>query len=144
MGMWNEFFGFRDGSPHFLNVDLEVTSKQRLDELVRHFERRGIVLRNAFDDGLHSASFELDGCFQEPEGLALALLDEVEALEETAQQQFRTAERRVLSIGFTSGLRNPHVEHRLSAETLHRAAAWDCHLSIVVYRAPRADWTMHL
>jgi len=86
----------------------------------------------------------LDAAFHDPEGVSLGLLDEVDALGETAKQQFRTAERRVLSIGFTSGLRNPQVEHGISPETLQRAAAWDCHLSIVVYRAPPPDWTLHL
>ncbi len=129
-----------ESAPRFLNVDLELTSRDSLDAIVEAFGRQHIVLRDSREGELNYASFEVGRHSTDPEATIVQLLDLVENLMEGARTQFRNAEARTLNVGFESGIRHPRIEYVIGPSVLNRVARLDCGIAMTVYPAGRKPW----
>jgi hypothetical protein len=127
---------------HFLNVDLEVRSKQDVADLARAFEPRAPTLScMPFEDG-YLANFELASQPTDPEAAIRSFVKLIDRLPPRARKLWKGASRRDLSIGVEAGSEASSFELALSPDVLRLAADVGARVTFVVYvRAPAAART---
>jgi hypothetical protein len=132
--------------PEFLNVDLELESKESLDLIAQEFGDRVHVLHNGpLQDIPYLLALEVyAGDDNDPESIIEAFCDLIEALPAKAKASWRKCTARRFDIGIESGVgvakRFGALCLSLSPETLKRVAALSAEAVITVYppRQPEA------
>src|SRR5271154_5808736 len=91
--------------PEFLNVDLELESKESLDLIAQEFGDRVHVLHNGpLQDIPHLLALEIyAGDDQDPESIIEAFCDLIEALSAKGKASWRKSTARRFDIGIESG-----------------------------------------
>ncbi len=118
---------------HFRNVDLEVTSRARLDRLVEAFPDRAYLLSQWQKQGVHHAAFEMDDRAADPEELVRVFCDLVESLPDDARQVWDACSDRVADIGIHSGDVGNYYASKLQPATLARLAELGIGVAVSVY-----------
>jgi hypothetical protein len=104
---------------HFMNVDLDVLSRSRLEPLAEAFGRAVRVLHVGREGRLYGAHFELaDSYGKDADTLMQEFVDLIRRLPPSVRQLWNGATSRDFNLGIQSALK-PHChEMRLSVETL--------------------------
>jgi hypothetical protein len=124
-----------DGTIHYLNTDLDLTSADDLTGLALAFEAGGVppLHLTRADNGLWYATFETDQTHEEPEPNIAAMLAVVEALAPPLRSVWAGCSRREFNIGYDCGEEPWAFNQGLSAELLGRVAAAGASLRITLY-----------
>lgn len=89
--------------PHFINVDLEVWSKEDLAPLARAFEAKSVVLHVGKTRRKFHLSVEASFSPKTPDDAISDLLGIVQALRPAAKRLWKRAESRVFNVGYNAG-----------------------------------------
>ena len=119
----------------FINVDLEVRSKQDLAPLASAFEPRAFALSCMPIEDRYLASFELLRDPTDPDAGIRSFLRLVAKLPPRARRLWTAASRRDFSIGVQAGSATSSFELALTPAVLRLAADVGAHVSFVVYVA---------
>ncbi len=131
--------------PEFLNVDLELESKESLDLLAQEFGDKVHVLHNGpLQDIPYLLALEVyAGDDHDPESIIEAFCDLIEDLSPKAQARWRQSTTRRFDIGIESATgiakRFGALCLSLSPETLKRVAALSAEIVITVYPVMPAE-----
>ena len=124
---------------HFMNVDLDVLSRSRLEPLATAFGSAVTVLYVGGEGRLFEAHFELADSFEkDADTLMQEFVDLVRGLPPSARKLWNGATARDFNVGIQSALK-PHChELRLTAKTLDAVAGVRGSVVITTY-APAPD-----
>ena len=127
---------------HFLNVDLDVTSRTPLDVLAAALSSYVIVNYVGRERRRHSAHFSL----YRPRNADAAIgqwADRLTALPAPARRLWREAETRVFNVGFQSGLGPQIFEAGIGTAALAAAARLRASVVVTIYGAETRVVTKH-
>jgi len=120
----------------FLNVDLDVTSRSRLESLVEAFGSQVHVLYVGREGTRYAAHLELADASPASADFAIrALAVLVKRLPQAKRKLWDRAQYREFNIGIQAGLSPKSYELRLRPETLKRVASVGGRVGITVYAA---------
>jgi hypothetical protein len=124
---------------HFLNVDLDVLSRQPLEPLAKGFGRRVTELYVGREGKQFAAHFELASSFRkDADALIVGFVRLVRALSPAGRAAWAGAYRRDFNIGIQGGGKPHSFELTLKSETLSLIRAVDANLVVTVYAADQA------
>lgn len=125
-------------SPEFLNVDLELESRRKLDPLIEAFGGRVMVLHKDLRRGYHYAIFEVSAQSRGPNATIRAFVKLVERLPAEARALWNAARRRDFDIGIDIG-KGRHVPVvALSPDTVRSASGVGASILVTCYPPLRA------
>ena len=106
--------------PHFLNVDLQISSKNDLKSLARELGRRVLVLYCGRAVRGYLLALETARNYKNPDRNIAAFCALIEALSSKGKRAWRAAQKREFDIGYDAvpGQRYSHVE--LNADSIER------------------------
>jgi hypothetical protein len=123
----------REPETHFLNVDLDVRSREGLEELVAAFGGHDLYCGKVVRSYL--ASFEVHVRSRRVEPTIRALVRRAASLRGRAKELWEKASHRDFNIGFQAG-EGPHsYEAVISNETLQAVAALGGRIVVTIYGA---------
>jgi hypothetical protein len=118
---------------HFLNVDLEVKSREPLDPLAADLGEEVIALFcGRWDPHTYFASFEVARLSGDADSIIHWFCVLLAGLDEEARGLWDRALARSFNLGFESG-ENPRLEVTLRPETVRRVADLNAELVITIY-----------
>lgn len=117
----------------FLNVDLEIESKQDIAQLVADLKTSAVVLHYDKDDTRQLARIEAKLDVTTPDKAINHLCELVESCSRNALKQWLTCSRRTFDIGFQSGQSPKCFNQPLHADTLLRISALGAGIEITLY-----------
>ena len=117
----------------FLNVDLEIESKQDIAQLVADLKKSAVVLHYDKDDTRQLARIEAKLDVTTPDKAINHLCELVESCSRNALKQWLTCSRRTFDIGFQSGQSPKCFNQPLHADTLLRISALGAGIEITLY-----------
>jgi hypothetical protein len=120
----------------FLNVDLDVVSRTRLDPLVAAFGRKVFVLHVSTQGPPYEAHLELEGSHwpkTEPDAIITKFVALIAALPARARRFWDGARSREFNIGIQAGVVPRVHELRLKPRTLEAVAAVGATVVITTY-----------
>ncbi|WP_042150313.1 MULTISPECIES: hypothetical protein [unclassified Pseudoalteromonas] len=117
----------------FLNVDLELESKNDISVLVGELAKKAIVLNYDKDDYRQSARIEADTDIKTPDQAINHLCEQLESCSRNALKQWLTCSKRTFDIGFNSGTKPKCFNQAIKSDTLLRISAIDAGLEITIY-----------
>jgi hypothetical protein len=125
---------------HFINIDLEVWSKQNLQVLIDGFGKNVVNMGHLkFDNGNVLASFELhyDSVEAweniEADEIISVFCELIENLPKKARQIWNKSYKKVFDIGFESGNTEKSLNTELKVETLKRVQELGASIVITIY-----------
>jgi hypothetical protein len=120
---------------HFLNVDLDVWSRSRLEKLAEALEPRLSVLYVGSEGKRHGAHFEFNGKRFDTDATykVLHLLKAVEQLPARARRIWQDASVRELNVGVQAAGKPHSFEVRLSPKAVEAAARAGAGIVLTVY-----------
>ena len=130
---------------HFLNVDLDIFSRARLDPIVDAFGEKVFVLHVGKWGRRYGAHFELRGSGIQPatasqtrvskqaDRLVQRFVGLVKQLPRPARQLWNNADSREFNVGIEAAARSRMFELRLEPKTLEAVATVDGRIVITVY-----------
>lgn len=124
-----------NGTIHYLNTDLDVTSAEDLTALAAAFESRGFFVLHVTrrDDGLWYATFEVLDQHTEPEPTIAEMVAAVESLGDPHRSVWQGCTLREFNIGYDCGAEPWAFNQGLSCELLRRIAAIGASLRLTLY-----------
>lgn len=117
----------------FLNVDLELESKQDISLLVNDLREKAIILHYDQDSYRHLARIEADIEQTSPDATINHLCELIESCSKGALKQWLTCSKRTFDIGFTSGNAPKCFNQALCADTLLRISAIGAGIELTIY-----------
>jgi hypothetical protein len=118
---------------HFLNVDLEVRSREPLDALAADLGEEVVVLYcGPWDHQTFFANFELASWGGGADSIVERFCYLLTGLDEAARALWDHALARSFNLGFESG-GNPRLEVALRAETVRRLSELNAELVVTIY-----------
>jgi hypothetical protein len=119
----------------FLNLDLELWSRESLASLGSYLSERAHVLYNGeTPDGYLLTAEPLHGGMGEtPETCTAELLLTLDSLPEDFRAMIRRCDSRVFDYGFDSGLATPPLAVAVPSHQISRMAQWDIAIRVTVY-----------
>jgi hypothetical protein len=121
----------------FLNVDLDIRSRARLEPLVAAFGKRVLVLHVGPEGKGHGAHLELANSHRKnANALIRALIALVRKLPKAGRRLWDQAQSREFNIGIDAGVKPFSYELRLDSETLESVAGVGGRVVFTVYAAP--------
>jgi hypothetical protein len=120
----------------FLNVDLELESKQDIAHLVADLEKTALVLHYDKDETRQLARIEAKIDITSPDQAINHLCELVESCSRNALKQWLGCTRRTFDIGFQSGIQPKCFNQALHADTLLRISALGAGMEITLYPTP--------
>jgi hypothetical protein len=117
----------------FLNVDLELESKQDISALVDDLKKNAMVLHYDKDDYRHLARIEDNDDVVRPEKEINHLFELIETCYKNSLKQWLSCSKRTFDIGFNSGAEPKCFSHPISADTLLRISAIGAGIEITIY-----------
>ncbi|SFC81592.1 hypothetical protein [Pseudoalteromonas denitrificans] len=117
----------------FLNVDLELESKNDISILVNELAKKTTILHFDKDDYRHFARIEANSDITSPDQAINHLCEQLESCSREALKQWLSCKKRTFDIGFQSG-RNPKCFNQaIKSDTLLRISAIDAGIEITIY-----------
>ena len=123
---------FDEEAINFLNVDLDIFSKSRLEPLVAAFGDKIGVHYVGPEGSRYAAHFEL-GFLKNPDAGIKALVVLVRQLSTQAQKLWRNAQVKDFNIGIQGGIKPRYCEFPLHLETLNEVVKLRARVVITVY-----------
>ncbi|MDE3273700.1 MULTISPECIES: hypothetical protein [unclassified Pseudoalteromonas] len=117
----------------FLNVDLEIESKQDIAQLVSDLSKSAVVLHYDKDDTRQLARIEASIDVTTPDKMINHLCELVESCSRNALKQWLGCTKRTFDIGFQSGKNPKCFNQALHADTLLRISALGAGMEITLY-----------
>ncbi|WP_350628065.1 hypothetical protein [Pseudoalteromonas sp. CAL260-MNA-CIBAN-0059] len=117
----------------FLNVDLELESKQDISVLVADLKKIATILHYDKDEYRQLARIEVTGEICSPDKAINHLCELVESCSRAALKQWLSCSRRTFDIGFESGTSPKCFNQALHADTLLRISAIGAGMEITIY-----------
>lgn len=117
----------------FLNVDLEIESKQDIAQLVSDLGKSAMVLHYDKDETRQLARIEANIDVTSPDSAINHLCELVESCSRNALKQWLSCTRRTFDIGFQSGKNPKCFNQALHADTLLRISAIGAGIEITLY-----------
>ena len=117
----------------FLNVDLELESKQDISLLVADLKKSAVVLHYDKDEYRQLARIESKEDVTSPDKAINHLCELIESCSRNALKQWLSCSRRTFDIGFESGTSPKCFNQALSADTLLRISAIGAGIEITIY-----------
>lgn len=125
------------GSPgSFLNVDLEIFSRSRLEPLVAAFGKRVITLYLGPEFGLNKAVLEISDLSKSPEFCILSFCKLVRSLAPRERALWDSAKARTFDIGIEAPAKGTNYWSPISAKAVSEAAEVNARIAITVYNLP--------
>lgn len=122
----------------FLNVDLDVLSRRRLEPLATALERRGVFVHYVGPEGSrHGAHFSLTSIagVSGADTLTRTLAGHIAALPPAVRALWDSAASRTFNIGIQAGVRPPSHEVCIASQTIALIAALSARIVITTYSA---------
>jgi len=119
----------------FLNVDLEIESKQDIAQLVSDLGKSAMVLHYDKDETRQLARIEANIDVTSPDSAINHLCELIESCSRNALKQWLTCTKRTFDIGFQSGKNPKCFNQALHADTLLRISAIGAGIEITLYPA---------
>jgi hypothetical protein len=122
----------------FLNVDLNVLSRRRLDPLATALERRGVFVHYVGPErSRHGAHFSLTGIagVSSADTLTRTLARHITALRPAVRALWDNAVPRTIDIGIQAGVRPPSYEVCIASQTIVLVAALGARVVMTTYSA---------
>lgn len=117
----------------FLNVDLEIESKQDIAQLVSDLGKSAMVLHYDKDETRQLARIEANIDVTSPDSAINHLCELIESCSRNALKQWLTCTKRTFDIGFQSGKNPKCFNQALHADTLLRISAIGAGIEITLY-----------
>ncbi len=117
----------------FLNVDLELESKNDITILVADLAKKAEILHFDKDDYRQSVRIAAKEAFKSPEKAIIHLCEIVESSSREALKQWLGCNRRTFDIGFESGKKPKCFNQAINSDTLLRLSAIDAGIEITIY-----------
>ncbi|ATC97425.1 MULTISPECIES: hypothetical protein [Pseudoalteromonas] len=117
----------------FLNVDLEIESKQDIAQLVSDLGKSAMVLHYDKDETRQLARIEANIDVTSPDSAINHLCELIESCSRNALKQWLSCTRRTFDIGFQSGQNPKCFNQALHADTLLRISAIGAGIEITLY-----------
>ncbi|MBL4684543.1 MAG: hypothetical protein JKY37_08145 [Nannocystaceae bacterium] len=132
----------RSQPTHFINVDLDLESRQSLTPFIEHWGDRVFVLRHdGCDDDGWTGGFELEDADRTAEEAILAFIDLVTSLPEQLRERWEALPKRHLDVGIQAGSHPRSWNFSLAPETLARLNEIRVRLVCTVYPASEGTST---
>ncbi|HEX9894385.1 MAG TPA: hypothetical protein VGA78_10700 [Gemmatimonadales bacterium] len=119
----------------FLNVDLDIYSRSRLEPLVEAFGEQVLVHYVGREGSRHSAHLALAESSDVADDMILSLVALVRSLPRSARQLWNRAQTREFNVGIQAGKRPYSHELRLEPQTLEAVARVRGRIVITTYGA---------
>jgi hypothetical protein len=125
-------------SGHFLNVDLELTSRATLDPVVQELGESVFVLHSGRPRGKKAGHFvvmEIEERYRvrNPDKFINALCSLLEKLTPSNRRLLKGT-RKVFDVGFELLPKEKRIEYAFAPETLRRVAALGASMAVTCYR----------
>lgn len=117
----------------FLNVDLELESKQDISTLVADLKKHATVLHYDKDEYRQLARIEASAEISSPDKAINHICELIESCSRNALKQWLSCSRRTFDIGFESGISPKCFNQALQADTLLRISAIGAGIEITIY-----------
>ncbi|MCF6458955.1 hypothetical protein [Pseudoalteromonas sp. MMG024] len=117
----------------FLNVDLEIESKQDIAQLVSDLGKSAMVLHYDKDETRQLARIEANADVTSPDSAINHLCELIESCSRNALKQWLSCTKRTFDIGFQSGKNPKCFNQALHADTLLRISAIGAGIEITIY-----------
>lgn len=117
----------------FLNVDLEIFSRSRLEPLVEAFGKRVITLYLGPEFGLNKAVLEISELSKSPEFCILSFCKLVRSLPPRELAIWDSAKARTFDIGIEAPAKGTNYWSPINAKAVSGAAEVDARIAITVY-----------
>lgn len=117
----------------FLNVDLELESKQDISTLVADLKKHATVLHYDKDEYRQLARIEASAEISSPDKAINHICELIESCSRNALKQWLSCSRRTFDIGFESGSSPKCFNQALQADTLLRISAIGAGIEITIY-----------
>jgi hypothetical protein len=121
--------------PSFLNVDLDISSRSPLDDLVKAFGRRIVTLHVGRDGRRYIAHLELATADTNPDRLIRSFVALVRKLPRQSRRVWDRAEHREFNLGIQASADNYVL--RLARDTVRAAASVNAAIGVSVYGVRR-------
>ena len=126
----------------FLNVDLDLKSKQPLDALLAALDDKVIVLYQGSERRRYVASLEVVPARKSADSTINEFVRLLKGLRGNARRQWTQATRRIFNIGIEAPATGPFTT-TIEPETVAALAALDAEIVITTYRTPTPDELNH-
>jgi hypothetical protein len=127
----------REDETSFINVDLDIWSRHRLEPLVEALGNQIIIHRVGREGGRHGAHVSLSNCRPRVDARTRALARLVEKLPKAARTLWDGATVREFNVGIQAGLTPFSHEIRITAETLEMVARLGGTVVVTTYAPER-------
>lgn len=117
----------------FLNVDLEIESKQDIAQLVSDLGKSAMVLHYDKDETRQLARIEANADVTSPDSAINHLCELIESCSRNALKQWLSCTKRTFDIGFQSGKNPKCFNQALHADTLLRISAIGAGIEMTIY-----------
>ncbi|KPV94903.1 hypothetical protein AN214_03079 [Pseudoalteromonas sp. P1-9] len=117
----------------FLNVDLEIESKQDIAQLVSDLGKSAMVLHYDKDETRQLARIEANIDVTSPDSAINHLCELIESCSRNALKQWLSCTKRTFDIGFQSGKNPKCFNQALHADTLLRISAIGAGIEMTIY-----------
>ena len=117
----------------FLNVDLELESKQDISVLVADLKKVATILHYDKDEYRQLARIEVAGEITTPDKAINHLCELIESCSRNALKQWLSCSRRTFDMGFESGTSPKCFNQALHADTLLRISAIGAGIEVTIY-----------
>ena len=117
----------------FLNVDLELESKQDISALVNDLQKNAVVLHYDKDDYRQLARIEANVNVSSPDKAINHLCELIESCSKGALKQWLSCSKRTFDLGFNSGVSPKCYSQALHVDTLLRISAIGAGIEITIY-----------
>ena len=126
----------------FLNVDLDIESKDDLAPLAAELEPNTMVVHSRSESGRHVLkieSWKRAGSTEGPDQRIHGLCQGLETLEPAGRELWRSASLRQFGVGYYATTRHVAAHFVLRVDTLERIARLGATLDVTVYKGDAAD-----
>ncbi|AZZ99742.1 hypothetical protein [Pseudoalteromonas sp. R3] len=121
----------------FLNVDLELESKQDISALVADLKKNAVVLHYDQDEYRQLARIEASAQVTSPDKAINHLCELIESCSKAALKQWLGCSKRTFDIGFSCGEQPKCYSQALHVDTLLRISAIGAGMEITLYPAEK-------
>jgi hypothetical protein len=120
-------------APYFLNVDLDITSRSKLDSLARAMGKKVIVLHSGSMSRQHILVLESARSHKGPDAAIHALCDVIESLPPAAWRDWTVARKKDFNVGYELRTSDRSLCFTLRPDTLQRLVNVGATLTLTCY-----------
>ena len=124
---------------HFINVDLEIESRDSLQSIADSFGQDVSVLGCGKWGNHYQAAFEVAGSFGDPDSMINYFCMLVESLDKNERLSWNNAFLKEFNIGYESGAEPRSYESSLRSETISRIHSVGASIKITIYPPEEAS-----